>query len=187
LADLADPSDYSTHEKQLILAKQLIERGANVNAVAVPHGTTPLHDACYGGNVTNFDFVEYLMIKGADPNTEDHMELTPLMCTILDAPGAAKFLLNWPITDLNITNRSGASFLSEVNSAITDVSGIIALPANPYQIPLQFLLQQWRDIEEMLVERGARDTGITALLQDNPRRHPCSAPARGSAGYCISL
>jgi hypothetical protein len=33
LADLADPFDYSTHVNQLILAKQLIEHGANVNAV----------------------------------------------------------------------------------------------------------------------------------------------------------
>jgi hypothetical protein len=27
----------------------------------------------------------------------------------------------------------------------------------------QFLLQQWREIEEMLVEREAVDTGITAV------------------------
>jgi hypothetical protein len=33
LADLVDPSDYSTHENQLVLAKQLIEHGADVNAV----------------------------------------------------------------------------------------------------------------------------------------------------------
>jgi hypothetical protein len=33
MADLADPFDYSTHVNQLILAKQLVEHGANVNAV----------------------------------------------------------------------------------------------------------------------------------------------------------
>jgi ankyrin repeat protein len=48
---------------QLILAKQLVEHGANVNAVET-HGKTPLHRACYSGNVTNLDFVEYLLEEG---------------------------------------------------------------------------------------------------------------------------
>ena len=48
-----------------------------------------------GGNVTNLDFVELLLETGADPNAQDHLGLTPLMCTIEVAPGAAKFLLNW--------------------------------------------------------------------------------------------
>jgi ankyrin repeat protein len=66
LAGLADSRDYSTHETQLILAKQLIEHGANVNDVS-PEGKTPLHNACYAGNVTNLDFVELLLEAGADP------------------------------------------------------------------------------------------------------------------------
>jgi hypothetical protein len=37
----------------------------------------------------------------------------------------------------------------------------IARPDNPEQVQHHFLLQQWRDIEGMLVERGAHDTGIT--------------------------
>jgi hypothetical protein len=45
LATLAAPSNHSTHENQLILAKQLIEHGANVNAVSIPQGLTPLHYA----------------------------------------------------------------------------------------------------------------------------------------------
>jgi hypothetical protein len=36
LAYLADPSDYLTHENQVILGRQLIEHGANVNAVCYP-------------------------------------------------------------------------------------------------------------------------------------------------------
>jgi hypothetical protein len=51
LADLTDPSDYSTHVNQLTLAKQLIERGADVNAVS-SQGETPLHTACFADNVT---------------------------------------------------------------------------------------------------------------------------------------
>jgi hypothetical protein len=103
LADLVDPFDYSTHENQLILAKQLIEGGANVNAVSFPQDMTPLHRACYAGNVTNLDFVDYLLEKGTDPNAQDHLGQTPLMFTTKFAPGAANFLLNWPSTDLDIT------------------------------------------------------------------------------------
>jgi hypothetical protein len=163
LAERAEPSDYSTHENQLILAKQLIEHGANVNAISIPDSKTPLHNACYGGNVTNLDFVELLLKAGADPNSQDHLGVIPLMFTTPDAPGAAKFLLNWPTTDANITARSRISFLAKVRSTIMDISDQITLPANPYQVQDQFLLKQWRGIEDMLVGKGAFDTGITAI------------------------
>jgi hypothetical protein len=61
LTDLADPSDYSTHENQLILAKQLIKHGANVNALSQPKDCTPLHNACWVIRVTNLDFIELLL------------------------------------------------------------------------------------------------------------------------------
>jgi hypothetical protein len=48
--------------------------------------------------VTNLDFVELLLKKGADPNSQDHLGGTPLTFTKKFAPGAAKFLLNWPTT-----------------------------------------------------------------------------------------
>jgi hypothetical protein len=87
------------------------------------------------------------------------------MFTMPDAPGAAKFLLSWPGTDANITYRSGeSSFLARVRGTITEICSKIALPDKPDQVQHQFLLQQWRGIEEMLLERGAHDTGITAPL-----------------------
>jgi hypothetical protein len=152
VADLADPSDYSTHKHQLILAKQLIEHGANVNAVTKNEGKTPLHMACSGNNVTNLDFVEILLEGGADPNIQDYSGETALMCTIPEIPGAAKFLLNWPTTDVNITTPKGESFLVLVRFAITTCSN--QTPGDPDQIKRQFLLEQWCDIEEMLVQRG---------------------------------
>jgi hypothetical protein len=79
LADLADPFDYSTHQNQLILAKQLIENGADVNVVSIPQSATPLQTACSWSNVTNLDFVELLLEAGADPNAQDHLGNTPLM------------------------------------------------------------------------------------------------------------
>jgi ankyrin repeat protein len=117
--------------------------------------------------VTNLDFVKLLMEAGADPNAQDREGMIPLMRTIPNAPGAAKFLLNWPTTDANITTRSGASFLTMVRSAIT-ANLYVGLPGNPDldQIQHQFLLQQWRDIEEILVERDAHDTGITTIYSN---------------------
>jgi hypothetical protein len=156
LADLADPFDYSTHENQLILAKQLLKHSANVNAVSIPDGATPLHKACHCANVTNLDFVELLLKKGADPNAQDHSGQTPLMWSIAASPGAAKFLLNWPTTDTNTTTRDGRSFLIHVRSTITKISDKVLRPDSPNQIEGEFLLQQWRDIEAILVERGAQ-------------------------------
>jgi hypothetical protein len=131
LADLADTFDYSTHEKQVILAKQLIEHGANVSAVSIPQSMTPLHMACYAGNVTNLDFVEYLLEAGANPNTRDRTGNTPLLYTAPDAPGAVKFLLNWPTTDFNLTLQSGEFFVTIVRWLITTFSDKVALPDNP--------------------------------------------------------
>jgi hypothetical protein len=163
LADLADPSDYSTHEKKLILAKELIEHGANVNAVSIPEGETPLHYACFLDVVTNLDFVELLLEEGADPNSQDNKGMTPLMFSRKFVPGAAKFLLKWPTTDVNITNRSGETFLARVRLDVKYFSDEFARPDNPARVLHQFWLQQWRKIEEMLVERGAVDTGITTV------------------------
>jgi hypothetical protein len=161
LADLVDPFDYSTHKNQLILAKQLIEHGAKVKAVMSLRGETPLHNACSGCNVINLDFVELLLKGGADPNVQDRLGMTPLMVTTPYAPGAAKFLLNWPTTDVNATARCGASFLTLLHCTVEHFSEQILRPDNPEHIQHQFLLQQWREIEVMLVERGVHNAGIT--------------------------
>jgi hypothetical protein len=164
LVDLTHPSDYSTHKNQLILAKQLIENGANVNTVSmIPLNMTPLHSACHGGVVTNLDFIELLLKKGANPNAQDNVGMTPLMYTTPNAPGAATFMLNWPTTDANITTRSGESFLDRICRTIEQFSNKVARPDNPDSVQHQFLLRQWCAIHEMLVERGAADTSITAL------------------------
>jgi hypothetical protein len=163
LSYLADHGEYSTHKNQLIIAKQLIKHGANVNAPSHPQDKLLLHNACCEGVVTNLDFIELLLEKGADPNAQDHRGVTTLICTTKFAPGSAKFLLNWPTTDANITTRSGASFLDRVRADVKYVSDRIARPDGPERVGNQFLLRQWREIEEMLVERGAVDTGIDTL------------------------
>jgi hypothetical protein len=160
LATLLDPSDPTTHVNQLILAKQLIEHNADVKAVTTPKLRTPLHVACFYRNVTNLDFIELLLKEGADPNAQDHRGLTPLILTAPYAPGAAKFLLNWPTTDIDITTPSGASFLAGIRCDVENLSVRVARPDNPKKVQHQFQLQQWTEIKEMLVQRNAHDTGI---------------------------
>jgi hypothetical protein len=167
LARMADPTniDYSTHENQLTLGRQLIEHGANVNALEFPNGHAPLHLACLSGTTTNLDFIQLLLENGADPNAQDlDLGRTPLMYTTKMAPGAAKFLLEWPTTDVNIIDLSGASFLAHVRGgAIQHFADKVAIPDNPDRVEDQFVLQQWREIEETLVERARHDTGTTAV------------------------
>jgi hypothetical protein len=163
LAELADPSDYPTHENQLILAKQLIEHGANVNAASIPMGRTPLLSVCHAGNVTNLDFVELLLKAGADPNAPDHEGRTPLMRTTPVAPGAAKFLLNWPATDVNFTDRSGESFLTMVRLTVKYFSAQIALPATVTPTGSKTNSSSSSGATSNGCD-GALNTGITALL-----------------------
>jgi hypothetical protein len=87
--------------------------------------------------------------------------VTPLMYTVMDAPGAAKFLLKWPTTDANITTQSGGSYMFSVRVIVTSY---IARPDHPRRVQDQLMLQQWREVQMMLVERGAIDTGIPTFV-----------------------
>jgi ankyrin repeat protein len=95
-ANMSDPSQEHTLENQCILAKQLIEAGANVNACAQRYlyNYTPLHEACSSGNSTNLDFIQLLFDHGANPNAKDSDDgATPLHHTMINAPGSVKFFL----------------------------------------------------------------------------------------------
>jgi hypothetical protein len=157
LSSLADPSDYSNHENQLILAKQLIKRGANVNAVSSPRSETPLHEVCHSGNVTNLDFVELLLEAGADPNVRNDSGDTPLAATFPYAPNAAKLLLERDSTDVNITSSvfGEQSFLATVRAYPEQVPPTQHLAHEHARVAHEFVLEQWHVVEEMLVERGA--------------------------------
>jgi hypothetical protein len=60
LADLADPFDYSTHVNQLIQNSLL--NTAPTSTLYRSHGNA-LAQGMLSGNVTNLDFVEYLLEK----------------------------------------------------------------------------------------------------------------------------
>jgi hypothetical protein len=161
LSDPADPKVHSFHKNQVILGQQLLRHGANANLAMLPDGRTPLHLACHSSSVTNLDFIQLLLEKGADPNIQDMDGMTPLMSAVPMAPGAAKFLLEWstpPTTDIDIhiTSRTGVTLLGLIHFVIGNFSDPDELPDNPDErVRETFLLQQWREIEQMQVERGS--------------------------------
>jgi hypothetical protein len=103
--------------------------------------------------VTNLDFIELLLEKGADPTSKDQLGMIPLISTVPETPGAAEFLLNWPTTDANITSSTGASFPAIACLVIAAYTEQMTPPDNPDQVVDQFLLQQCCESEEML-EKG---------------------------------
>jgi hypothetical protein len=162
LANMSDPSKEDTLENQCILAKQLIEAGANVNACAQRNlgKSTPLHYACYTCHCTNLDFIQLLLDHGANPTTKDSGGQTPLHCTVPGAPGAAKFLLTYSDkTDPHVLPNNGRSFLAMVRSSIAEGKAEARLPDNPEKEILFFQVKQWEEVETLLIERGALDSG----------------------------
>jgi hypothetical protein len=161
LAQISDPSKEHTLENQCILAKQLIEAGANVNARA-QRGLmkiTPLHAACWSGNCTNLDFIQLLLDHGANPNAKTSDGQAPFHCTIPGAPGAAKFLLTYSDkTDHDILMNDGQSLLGVVRSVVVEGTYKAQLPHNPEKEKVLFQVKQWEEVEKLLVERGAFDS-----------------------------
>jgi hypothetical protein len=162
LAQMGDPSEEDTLENQCILAKQLIEAGANVNARAQRglKKITPLHTACFSANCTNLDYIQLLLDHGANPNGKDSEGVTPLHSTMMFAPGAAKFLLTYSNkTDPNIVVNDGRSFLAMIRTGIADSTSKARLPHNPHSEILFFQVKQLQEVEKLLVDRGALDSG----------------------------
>jgi hypothetical protein len=162
LAMVSDPSKEHTLGNQCILAKQLIKAGANVNAHAQHawNNRTPLLIACSSRNCTNLDFIQLLLDHGANPNAKDNDGATPLHSTVPGAPGAAKFLLTYSDkTDPDILPNDGRSFLALVRSSIEEWKSEARLPDNSNSEIVLFQAKQWEEVEKLLVERGAFDSG----------------------------
>jgi hypothetical protein len=159
LAELSDPSKEHTLENQCILAKQLIEAGANVNARTQRclYKITPLHNACWSGICTNLDLIQLLLDHGANPNAKDSDGKTPLHWTMGTAPGAAKFLLTYSDkTNPDILRNDGRSFLAMVRGCIAQGNYKARLSNNE---SIFFQVKQWEEVEKLLVGRGAFDSG----------------------------
>jgi hypothetical protein len=106
----------------------------------------------HSGNVTNLDFVEYLLKKV--PIQMPRTWATPLMYTIL-LPVRPN-LLNWPTTDANIP-LDLESFLAIVGITFFRRSCTCDNPTRSKST----VLQQWRETKRCWW-KGAADTGISA-------------------------
>jgi hypothetical protein len=115
LAEMADPEIYTTHEIQIILGQQLLEAGAEVNAVAgsgLGH-VTPLHRACASDTVTNLSFIRLLLEHGANPNARTVPQgETPLMHSMECSMSAAKIPISNPPRVRHSWEESAPAFRS---------------------------------------------------------------------------
>jgi ankyrin repeat protein len=182
LACMSHTDDIVTHEHQVILARQLIENGADVKAVS-DLDYTPLHYACMSGTVTNLEFIQLLLENGADPNALTTSGKTPLLLTSHLAPAAAKFLIEWPGMNINhVAHSTGVSSLALVCMGIeffsntlenaaahvslsigASVTATLVRPNFHRHAEYRFLLQQWREIKDTLEDMGAIDSGVRRL------------------------
>jgi hypothetical protein len=159
LVRIVHPKVAATYKNQIILARQLIENGAvNLNELYSHNGSTALHCACHDSLPTNLEFIQLLLENGADPNVKDKEGSTPLFKTIPFAPAAAKCLVQWAGTDVNMTHPiNGGSILAIVKGTIMGiVNGDFSSADTPEKkAEKRFLIRQWREVEQMLLKRGA--------------------------------
>eukprot|EP00588_Corethron_pennatum_P023475 CAMPEP_0194340174 /NCGR_PEP_ID=MMETSP0171-20130528/85453_1 /TAXON_ID=218684 /ORGANISM="Corethron pennatum, Strain L29A3" /LENGTH=256 /DNA_ID=CAMNT_0039105019 /DNA_START=133 /DNA_END=903 /DNA_ORIENTATION=+ len=163
LAEGGNPLKERSLKNQVIIGRQLILAGCNVNARCGKNlkKMTVLHKACHSSTHTNLEFIKLLLDSGADPNARNSFGETPIMYTLDFSAGAAKFLLQYSNrTDPNIFTSVGSSFLACLRKSIKARKA----RTNPSDKQRdRYLVQQLVDLEAMLVERGAIDNGKTGF------------------------
>jgi hypothetical protein len=106
-------------------------------------------------------FIQLLVENGADPNAQDQYGETPFLRTIPYSPAVAKVLLERHSTDVNVTTDKGFSFLAAIRLYVNSEK-LTRFPNSdhPEVVKVRFVLQQWRVIEEIPVEKGAVDRRV---------------------------
>jgi len=163
LAEGGNPLKERSLKNQVIIGRQLILAGCNVNARCGKNlkKMTVLHKACHSSTHTNLAFIKLLLDNGADPNARNSFGETPIMYTLDYSTGAAKFLLEYSNkTDPNIFTNAGRSLLACLRKSIKERK---ARKNRSDKQRDRYLVQQLIDLEAMLVERGAIDNGKTGF------------------------
>ena len=130
LPELADPNSGASHSNVLVLARQLLDAGADVNARAGPglYRVTPLMRACGSAIATNLDLIDLYLARGADPNLTDAYGQTAAMRSMPFAPAAARKLVLLPSIDLSLRVHSdrnrGQSLIDMVLFGLANISNI---------------------------------------------------------------
>ena len=186
-------------ERQVIIARQLIEAGADVNAVNGPAlgKNSPLHNACSSARCTNLGLIKLFLDHGANPNLGNVMSQTPLMMTLEMSPSAAKLLLTYPYEsspapaiDVNVRTNDGLLYLGGLQGSIDRMRGArdrvsVGLPSmkqmdwnHPAQF--QYLISQMEE-NKVLVEAlggvgGAEEWKAETITMEDLRRTDESSP-----------
>ena len=130
LPELANPNSSASHSNVLVLARQLLDAGADVNARAGPglDRVTPLIRACGSGVATNLDLIDLYLARGADPNLADVCGQTAAMHSMPFASAAARRLVLHPSIDLSLRVHSdinsGQSLMDMVLFCLANISNI---------------------------------------------------------------
>ena len=109
LAEMSSPHGGVSTENVVVVARQLLDAGADANARAERGlgGITPLIKACSSAATTNFDLIALYLARGADPNVCDDLGQTAAMHSMYFAVPAAKLLVALPSYDFSVRVHSG--------------------------------------------------------------------------------
>jgi len=182
LSQQSSPSKRLYNRNQVVLAKQFITHGADVNRKRGVHMDTPLDSSCYCFQPTNLEFIKLLLENGADRNHQCAGG-TALMMSIPNAPSAAKLLItyedkNCPPIDVNVTANWGCNALNyvqfyiEKNIQYRDEvmhTGERAVGSSHHWTtvePFNQLIDQLQEVNDLLIAKG----GVAVEMSDYLRK-----------------
>mmetsp|Transcript_13319 Transcript_13319/g.27293 ORF Transcript_13319/g.27293 Transcript_13319/m.27293 type:complete len:493 (+) Transcript_13319:196-1674(+) len=174
LSELTVP-DVDRLDCQVLIARQLFEHGADVNALtnAGCGNISPLHKACMSPTCTNLDLIKLYLDHGANPNLQSYGGKTPLHFTLGMAPSAARLLLTYPYEeslaptiDVNVPAEGGSRFLSGVVDTIKDMSKDLSritmgLPSRKdarwtHPAHYEYYLRQMEEVKALAIDMGGQ-------------------------------
>lgn len=121
---------YAANEGKLEVAKELINKGANVNAKGSGNDWTPLHSAVYGAHK---DLVKLLLDKKADPNAVTTTQWTAMHSAASEGQVPIISLLLDAGANINAANFSGKTpiYLAAAGEHTSAVKFLLEKGADP--------------------------------------------------------
>nr|WP_223158783.1 ankyrin repeat domain-containing protein [Wolbachia endosymbiont of Pentalonia nigronervosa] len=138
---------YAAQNDKLEVVKFLVEKGADINAIATGNGWTPLHYASWNGHM---DVVKYLVEKGSNVNAQTNNGDTALDLALSIQ---VKNFLRQPQLDLiNATKQGNLNLVKEyVNKGVS----LDARDDDSYT-PLHWAARNsYLDVVKYLIDKGA--------------------------------